>query len=193
MTRPFTNRAIYLTTFYQPLRVKKKTWKASDWRERILRKSNNSSIVKYVVRHTYVSPAPGPLGPWAKRVLSIYELKSLWVNESMSQWVYESMSQRVSAGTQTHKMKAKISECLGLTLYPNPKSINYCYIDCESRWLMTHWLIWLIKHGFSGEDNILHRSFTIDSWMSRKPKNSIPKSRLKTEKKLTDWIDHCTQ
>ena len=32
----------------------------------------------------------------------------------MSQRVYESMSQRVSAVTQTHKMKAKISECLGL-------------------------------------------------------------------------------
>ena len=41
-----------------------------------------------------------------KRVLSIYESKSLWVHESMSQ--------RVSAVTQTHKMKAKISECLGL-------------------------------------------------------------------------------
>ena len=37
----------------------------------------------------------------------------------MSQRVYEamsheSMSQQVSAVTQTHKMKAKISECLGI-------------------------------------------------------------------------------
>lgn len=42
----------------------------------------------------------------------------------MNQRVYESMShelmsQRVSAVTQTHKMKAKISECLGLTLNLN--------------------------------------------------------------------------
>ena len=56
-----------------------KIWKASDWRERVLRKSNNSSIVKYVVRHTYVSPAPGPLGEGSQ--LSIYRVK-----ESMSQW-----------------------------------------------------------------------------------------------------------
>ena len=34
----------------------------------------------------------------------------------MSQRVYESMSQRVTAVTQTHKMKAKTSECLGLLL-----------------------------------------------------------------------------
>ena len=33
---------------------------------------------------------------------------------------HESMSQRVRAVTQTHKIKAKISECLGLTLNPNP-------------------------------------------------------------------------
>ena len=32
----------------------------------------------------------------------------------MSQRVYESMSQRVSAVSQTHKMKAKMSECLAL-------------------------------------------------------------------------------
>ena len=35
----------------------------------------------------------------------------------MSQSVYESMSH---AATQTHNMKAKISECLDLTLNPNP-------------------------------------------------------------------------
>ena len=48
-------------------------------------------------------------------VLSIYESKSLWVNES---WVSE--SERVSVVTQTHKMEAKISEFLGLTLNSNP-------------------------------------------------------------------------
>ena len=46
-------------------------------------------------------------------VLSIYESKSQWVKESMSPWVNKSMSERVSSVTQTHKMKAKISECLG--------------------------------------------------------------------------------
>ena len=39
------------------------------------------------------------------------------VHESMS---HESMRQRVSAVTQNHKMQAKISECLDLTLNPNP-------------------------------------------------------------------------
>jgi len=37
-------------------------------------------------------------------------LEYLWVKDL----VYESMSQQVSVVTQTHKMKAKISECLGL-------------------------------------------------------------------------------
>ena len=51
-------------------------------------------------------------------------------------------------------MKAKISECLGLiteTRAYNVGLINtiYCYIDCESHWLMTY-------------DSLTHKSWDLD-------------------------------